>query len=185
TASNITVNFDVGGTGQINSLTISGIQAQGTEGGSVPGSGSILRTSANPGSATVNGITNDTTSFGSLSQAVGALRLYVVLPGQTFTDAGTAAASGISGSPANQTAGAVFNIAGLVAADRLFNIAGAYAGAKTISYSGPSGIPSYTTSVSFTAGQSTTTLATTLTKAETTSLTATDGTNPGVTSPSF
>src|SRR6266480_2333075 len=45
TASNITVNFDVGGTAQINSLTISGIQVQATEAGNVPGSGSILRTS--------------------------------------------------------------------------------------------------------------------------------------------
>ena len=97
TASNITVNFDVSGTGQINSLTISGIQVQTTEGGNVPGAGNILRTSGNPGNATVNGITNDATSLGSLSQAVGALRLYVVLPGQTFTDAATLAASGISG----------------------------------------------------------------------------------------
>src|SRR5438128_5125750 len=48
TASNITVTFNVGGTGQINSLTISGLQVQATDGGNIPGSGNLLRTSANP-----------------------------------------------------------------------------------------------------------------------------------------
>src|SRR5207248_11369281 len=78
TASNITVNLTASGTGQINNLTISGIQVQATEGGNLPASGAILRTAANPGTATVSGITTDSTSFGSLSQAIGALRLYVV-----------------------------------------------------------------------------------------------------------
>src|SRR5207244_1240127 len=36
TSSNITVNITVSGTGQINSLIISGIQIQATEGGNVP-----------------------------------------------------------------------------------------------------------------------------------------------------
>lgn len=47
-----------------------------------------------------------------------------------------------------------------------------YTGSKTISYSGPSGTPTYTTGVSFTNGVSTTTLTTLLRKAETTTLTA-------------
>ena len=185
TATTITVTYSVSGTGQINRLTIGGIQVRPTEGGNLPAAGNLLRTSANPGTASINGITNGVTSFGSLSQAVGALRLYVVLPGQTFTDAATLAASGLSVSPANQTAGVAFNLAKLLAADRQFNLDSSYAGTKTINYSGPAGSPTYTTSVTFSSGQSTTTLATTLTLAETTTLTASDGTNPGVTSSSF
>src|ERR1043166_4354169 len=185
TSSNITVTITISGTGNINSLTVSNIQVQATDGGNVPAAGSILRTSANPGTASINGITSGTTNFGSLSQAVGALRLYVVLPGQTFTNAATLAASGITGTPTAQTAGTAFNITKLVAADRQFNIDSTYSGAKTISYSGPGGTPSYTTAVSFTSGQSTTTLATTLRKAETTTITATDGTVAGVASSSL
>ena len=45
--------------------------------------------------------------------------------------------------------------------------------------SGPGGVPTYTTAVTFTNGQSSNTLATTLTKAETTTITATDGTVAG------
>src|SRR5438552_3027931 len=82
--------------------------------------------------------------------------------------------------PSDQTAGVSFDLTQLVAADRQFNIAGAYSGTETISYSGPGSTPSYTTNVSFSSGQSTTTLATTLMKAETTTLTATDGIVPGV-----
>src|SRR5882724_3994672 len=179
TLSNVTATISVGGTASADTLTISGIQMQATEGGAIPFSGTILRTSANPGTATITGIVNDSTPFGSLSQAVGTLRLYLVLAGQSFTDASTLAASGISGTPTAQTAGSAFTITKLVAADRQFNIASTYSGSKTISYGGPGGSPSYITAVSFTSGQSTTTLTTTLTKAETTTITATDGTNPG------
>src|SRR5437667_7357602 len=147
TATTITVTYDVSGTGQINRLTITGIQVRATEGGNLPAAGSLLRTSANPGTASINGIANDVTGFGSLSQAVGALRLYVVLAGQTFADAATLAASGISGSPAGPTAGVPFNLDKLVTADRQFNIDSSYAGTKTINYSGPAGSPTYTTSV--------------------------------------
>ena len=155
TATTITVTYDISATGQINRLTIGGIQVRATEGGNLPAAGSLLRTSANPGTASINGIANDVTGFGSLSQAVGALRLYVVLPGETFTDASAVVGSGLSGSPANQTAGVSFNISKLVAADRQFNIDGSYAGTKTISYSGPAGSSTYTTSVNFSSGQST------------------------------
>src|SRR5206468_11310911 len=98
---------------------ISGIQVQATEGGNVSASGNILRTSANPGTATIVGITNNITNFASLSQAVGALRLHVVMPGQTFADGGTVTSSGISGTPPDQTAGVPFNITKLVAADQI------------------------------------------------------------------
>src|SRR5439155_1273838 len=56
TSSNVTVNLTITGTGQINSLTLSGIQVQATEGGNVPGSGNIFRSAGNPGTATVTGI---------------------------------------------------------------------------------------------------------------------------------
>src|SRR5207244_1774105 len=85
----------------------------------------------------------------------------------------------------NQTAGAAFNIPKLTATDQFTNIVTGYSGSKTISYSGPGGSPTYTTAVSFTSGQSTTTLATTLKKAETTAITATDGTLTGVASSSL
>ncbi len=100
-------------------------------------------------------------------------KLVITLPGETFT-----AGSGNSGTVTAQTAGTSFNIVSITATDAYFNIVTSYSGAKTIAYSGPgSGLntPSYTTAVSFTNGQSTTILSTTLTKAETTTLTATDG----------
>src|SRR6185369_7264197 len=94
--------------------------------------------------------------------AVGALRLFVVLPGQSLTDGATVASSGIAGAAPNQAAGVAFNLVELVAADREFNVAATYGGAKTIAWAGPGGSPNYTTNVSFTSGHSTTPLATTL-----------------------
>jgi uncharacterized repeat protein (TIGR01451 family) len=180
TASSITVNITVNAMARLDNLTLSGIQVQATEGGNLPVAGNILRTAANPGSAVIVGVSNDVTNFGSLSQALGALRLFVLLPGQSLTDGSTVASSGISGSPANQAAGVGFNLAQLVAADREFNAAATYSGAKTIAWSGPGGSPIYTTNVSFTGGHSTTTLATTLRKAETTTLGATSATSPAI-----
>jgi hypothetical protein len=71
----ITVTFDVGALDKSDKLTISGIQVQATEGGNLPSSGTIFRTG---GTASVVGITNNVTSFGTLSQTLGALRLYTV-----------------------------------------------------------------------------------------------------------
>jgi hypothetical protein len=159
-------------------ITVSGIQVRATDGGAALASVvNIFKT----GGITISGVTNNSTNFGSLSQALGALnRLVVTLPGQTFTDAATKAASGNSGSVTNQTAGVSFNIVSLTATDQFFNIITSYTGNKTISYSGPgSGLnsPTYTNSVYFTIGQSTNTipLLTELTKAETTAITASDG----------
>jgi uncharacterized repeat protein (TIGR01451 family) len=180
TASSITVNITVNATARLDNLTISGIQVQAIEGGSLPAAGNILRSSANPGTAVIVGMTNDVTNFGSLSQALGALRLQVVLPGQTFTDGSTVAASGISGAPPSQAAGVAFNLVELVATDREFNVASTYSGAKIIAYAGPGGSPSYTTGVNFTGGHSTTSLATTLRKAETVTLSATSATSPAI-----
>lgn len=93
--------------------------------------------------------------------------LFMTLPGQTFV-----AGQGNTGSPSIQTGGLSFVIPGIRAIDQFFNIVTSYAGSKTISYSGPSGTPSYTTGVSFTNGVSTTILTTLLRKAEITTLSA-------------
>jgi hypothetical protein len=191
TNTTITVNISVTGTGQINTLSIKGIQVRATDGANVPGSGNILRTVGNPGTAPITGITNGSTNFGSLSQTAGAVnKLIVTLPGQTFTDGTTVAGSGNSGSVATQTAGTPFNISSITATDQFFNVVTTYSGAKTISYTGPGSnagfpVPSYTTAVTFAAGVSTTTLATTLRRAETTTITASDGTTTGPVSSSF
>jgi hypothetical protein len=107
-------------------------------------------------------------------------KLVVTLPGQTFTSG-----VGNSGTVTAQTAGTAFNITSITATDANFNTVTSYSGSKTISYSGPGGMPTYTTAVSFTNGQSTTTLATTLTKAEATTITASDGTTTGPASSSL
>jgi hypothetical protein len=52
-------------------LTISRIQVRAIDGAAIPSAVNILRTSGNPGTATITGITNDVTNFGSLSQVVG------------------------------------------------------------------------------------------------------------------
>ncbi len=84
-----------------------------------------------------------------------------------------------------QTAGVSFNLTTITAVDLFGNVADgangstAYAGAKTLTYAlsgasnGPtSGTDSFTTSVSFTAGLATTTLATTLDRAQSTTIKA-------------
>src|SRR5215213_5305347 len=191
TATTITVNISVTGTAQTNTLSIKGIQVRATDGANIPGSGNILRTVGNPGTATIAGIVNGTTNFGSLSQVAGAInKLVVTLPGQSFTDGSTVATSGNSGTPTAQTAGTSFNISKITATDQFVNVVTSYSGAKTISYTGPGtnagfSAPSYTTAVSFTNGVSTTTLATTLRKAETTTITASDGTTTGPASSSL
>lgn len=122
------------------------------------------------GTATIAGVTGST-NFGTLTQVAGAMtKLLVTLPGQTFTSG-----SGNSGSVSEQTAGTPFNIVSITATDQYFNTVTSYSGAKTLAYTGPGGVPSYTTSVNFTSGASTTTLSTTLSKAEATTITVTDG----------
>lgn len=182
TPSTITVTFSSDSNAdETDTITISGIQVRATEGAAITSAGDILRTSGNPGSAVINNIiTNDSTNFGSLSQAVGTMsKLVVTLPGQTFADGSTVAASGNTGSATAQTVGTQFEIVSLIATDQFFNIVTSYSGAKTISYSGPGtssgGAPSYTTAVSFTNGQSTTILNTTLRVAESATITATQG----------
>jgi hypothetical protein len=125
--------------------------------------------------ATRDGSVETGTSDSITVNAAAVSRLVVTLPGQTFTDG-----VGNSGSPSDRTAGSSFNITSISATDDYFNVNTGYSGAKTLAYTGPSNAPdttapSYTTSVSFTNGQSTTTLATTLYKAEAVTITVTDG----------
>lgn len=120
----------------------------------------------------------DTIADGTQSITINAgsvTRLVVTLPSQTFSDG-----VGNSGSVINQTAGSSFVITKISATDNYFNVNTGYSGAKTIGYAGPGNAPnstppSYTTAVSFTSGQSTTTLTTILYKAESPTITATDG----------
>lgn len=116
--------------------------------------------------------------------AAATARLQITLPGQSSTD-GTS----VSGSPTNRTAGSSFTITGIAATDIYNNVTTGYSGAKTFVYSGPSNTPlgtapTYTTAVSFTNGQSTTTLTTTLYDAETVAITVTDGGSYGYASTS-
>jgi len=159
-----------------NTLTWQGVRVRPTA--TTPlASGNITKS----GTSSMVGVANGVTNFGTLTEIAGVpTKIFVTLPNQTFTSG-----SGNSGAVATQTVATAFNISKLTAADDATNIVASYSGTKTISYSGPSGSPTYTTSVSFSSGQSTTTLATTLNTAETTTITATDGTLTGVPSSSL
>ncbi|HUJ86204.1 MAG TPA: hypothetical protein VLX30_05070, partial [Burkholderiales bacterium] len=135
TATAITITVTAtSGSSTLNSLTWSGIQVQPTA--SCPlASGAISESGS-------SSFTMDSADLGDLAEVAGASKMYTVLPGQSFTACG-----GVSGTPANQAAGVAFNLSSLVVADQWGNVNTAYAGSKTISYSGPSGSNSYTTTV--------------------------------------
>ena len=174
TTSTITVTFTTDtNANRRDTITISNIYVQAITGNILPSTWNILRTSGNPGTATIAWITNNVTNFWSLSQTFGAHKyLVVTMPGQTYV-----ASSGNSGTATNQTARSGFVIPKITAADQFYNIVTSYAWAKTISYTWPWWTPTYTTGVSFTAGQSTTILNTTLTQAKTgITITVSDGT---------
>lgn len=85
--------------------------------------------------------------------------------------------------PSAATAGISFDITSVTAKDADGNLATGYTGAKTLSYSGPangadSGTPTYTTSATFNNGVANT-IPTTLVKAETVKITATQGSVSG------
>ena len=180
TSTVITIKFDVTGTTKSDVLTIGGIKVMASEGGNT----GVTVTLTRGGTSVIAGSSSGA-NLGSLSEAVGVGRLVVVHSGQTFTNANTFAASGLTGSVTSQISRTAFSISKIVACDQFYNIITTYTGTKTITYSGPLTAvtsPSYTTSVSFTSGQSTTALLTTLKKSETTTITATDGTLSGVAS---
>ena len=157
------------------SLTLGGTtQGAGTWGGLNSGAGNINTTyfsAASPG------------DYITVTTGEG---LVVTLPGETFTSS-----SGNSGTVSNQTAGTSFNVS-LYAIGVGGNVLDTnYSGTKTITYSGaataPGGTaPSYTTNVTFINGVATN-IATTLTAAQTTTMTASaaDGTATGVASSSL
>ncbi|MGL2966866.1 beta strand repeat-containing protein [Flavobacterium sp. XGLA_31] len=174
--------------GASESFNIVGVSVRAIDGANVTAAGNITF----GGGTIVQDATNLTvgTNLGSLSQTFGTMtKLLVTLPGETFTDGTTVAGSGNTGTPTAQTVGTSFNISNLRAIDQFYNVVTSYTGAKTIAYSGPGtssgGSPTYTTSVTFASGVSTTTLATSLRKAETTTITATQGGSFGLASSSF
>ena len=137
-----------------------------------------VRTSTSTAATGLSVIGDDGSDF-----AVGdpqASQMIVTLPGQSFTSG-----SGNSGTAVAQTAGNAFNLT-LSAVDIFNFIDTSYTGTQTISYNGPANapngaVPVYTTSVTFPNGQATG-VATSLPKAQTTTITATDGVLTGVTS---
>jgi autotransporter-associated beta strand protein len=147
-----------------------------------------VRQAAGTYGATGSGATYiDNTHFAGLGTLIvsagAATKLIVTLPSQTFTSG-----SGNSGTVINQTAGTAFNIT-LTAVDSGNNIDTTFSGSQTVSYSGPGNAPggatpTYTTTVTFTGGQATG-VATTLTKAETTTITASISGLTGVASSSL
>lgn len=152
-------------------VVISNLKVRPISGNIVPSSWMIFRTCANPGNLIVNGITCDSTDFWSLSMKAGSLSsLFVTLVWQTFSN-GTWNTWSVTA----QTAWINFIIAGIRAVDQFKNIVTSYNWVKTISYTGPTWTPTYTTGVSFTSWVSTTTLNTLLRKAETTTITVADG----------
>jgi len=139
------------------------------------------------GDTLTTGTQDYTVNAGSVTQLV------ITLPGQTFTDG-----SGNSGTVLSQASGVAFSIQ-LYATDSNFNVNTSYTGDKTLVFSGPSvGYlnPTVTdkngtnqnygsnTVITFSNG-ATTGVLTTLYKAETTTITATDGGNYGLASASL
>ena len=184
TTTDITIQLTVGGLTKLDILTVAAIQIRPDEGANVPGTTNLT----SGGTATISGCPAGT-NLGDLSETAGVVnRLVLTLPGLTFTDGLTLAGSGITGTATSRISGTSYTITRISACDQFYNVVPTYTGVKTISYSGPlNGLtaPSYTTSVNFTNGLSTTTLTTTLKKTETTTLTVTDGSVTGLTSPDF
>jgi hypothetical protein len=126
---------------------------------------SITATDANAKTGTITGLT------------IVDAELLITLPGQTFT-----AGSGNSGSPAEQLAGSLFTIT-LSAVNSSNLVDTTYTGAKTLSFTGPGGTPSYPASVTFANGVGTASI--TLTLAQTAAISATDNTRAGIPSSSL
>ena len=189
-SSTLTITFTVIGTtgdDALNIGTLTGIQVRPTAGTPLATGKHLYRPGGGGGgTAMISGISTSAdgsngSNFGTLTEVVGTpAKLFVTLPNETFT-----APTGNSGTVLTETAGTAFTITKLTAVDSFTNIATSYAGAKTISYSGPGGTPTYVTAVNFTSGQSTTTLTTILPKAETTTITASASGLSGVPSSSL
>src|ERR1041384_7459240 len=64
TLSTVTVTLTVGGVTKLDQLTISGLQVQPLDGSMDPNAGYILNLSANPGTETIAGVFQDSSTFG-------------------------------------------------------------------------------------------------------------------------
>ncbi len=181
TESTIIVTLDIVSAISGDAISITDLQIQAISGNIIPSSGVLLRTCANPWTATIYGVSCDSTPFFTFSQTVGtSVYLITTLPGQTFIDG-----LGNSGNALTQTAGVSFDIVKLTAVDQFMHIVPSYWWNKTISYSWTID-GTYTTGVSFSNGQSTTTLTTNLIYQQTSvSITATDGVLSGIASSLF
>jgi len=184
TATLITLQMRISGIVNSDVLTISGLQVRANEGGNIPCTANIIR----GGTASMYGCAPGSI-MANLSSATGVIdKLVITLPGQSFSDASLASTSGNSGTPINQTAGVGFVITKIRACDQFHNVVTSYFGVKNLTFTGPSNggtPPSYTTSVSFASGVSSTILNTILRKAETTTISVSDGVYSGPTSSSL
>ncbi|MFH1800918.1 MAG: filamentous hemagglutinin N-terminal domain-containing protein, partial [Candidatus Omnitrophota bacterium] len=89
TSSTVTVTLTVGSESSSgDAITIHGIQVQALQGAALPSSGNILSS----GTATINGITNGSTNFGSLSQVAGAAQYFTLNAPANITAGGARAA---------------------------------------------------------------------------------------------
>ena len=104
-----------------------------------------------------NSLTNSVTTSASATP-----KIVIILPGQTQANIGASTA---------QTAGTAFNIT-LVATTDGSTTNTSFSGTPNITFSGPTGSPTYPATVTFSSGVGTANI--TLTKAETTTITATD-----------
>jgi len=89
TTSNLTVTMTVKGTALRDIVTISNIQVQALSHTNLT-AGKVVRTTANPGTATIAGITAGSTSFGTLTQVPGALSGFAVTAANLSPVAGVA-----------------------------------------------------------------------------------------------
>lgn len=116
TTSIITVSIKVSGVNRDDKLTIKNIEVRAIDGASLPSAGNILRTSDNPGTAIIAGISNDSTNFASLSQIVGAHSKFGVIPSIT-----------------SPTTDNTFTVT-LIAQDQFGNTVTSYTGTKNVTW---------------------------------------------------
>src|SRR5262249_3507052 len=87
----VTVTFSVGGTHKGKQHIIIGLQGQPLDGSLDPNAGYILNLSANPGSAVIAGIQQDSTTFGFLNTTPGSpVRMAIVTQPPAAATAGAA-----------------------------------------------------------------------------------------------
>ena len=134
---------------------------------------------------TIGATDGSNTGTAGNSTTITSQKYVITLPGETFTDG-----TGNSGGVTAQTAGTPFAIGLRVVDDNTNTVSGINNTSVTITFRGPHNspnatAPTYTTTVDFSSGVATTTLNTTLMKAETTTITATDGTIAGLASSSL